>query len=166
MIWSELRASAWKYATYALAVLAVAAAITATVFHVQNLVLARDYDAAKTDRDQARAEVDALNGVLESERSKGKALAAIAAQYEKEKADVQATADRTIAELRSGHLRLRKLWTCPVAPAEGATDATASELDGQAELREQGAVDLVRLAAEADAQIRGLQAVIEADRRP
>lgn len=62
MIFSEIRAQAWKYACIAVAVLAVAAAITATVFRIQNLGLHRDYDAAKSERDSARAEVDALKG--------------------------------------------------------------------------------------------------------
>lgn len=61
MIFSELRASAWKYGCIALAVLAVAATVTATVFHIRNLVLVRNYDAAIGERDSARAEVDALS---------------------------------------------------------------------------------------------------------
>lgn len=69
MILANLRASAWKYGCIAVAVLAVAAAITATVFHIQNLELSSDYDAAKRDRDSARAEVVSLNQARERDES-------------------------------------------------------------------------------------------------
>lgn len=166
MILSELRANAWKYACLVAAVLAVAGLVAALLFRGNSARAGSERDAAIAQRDAARGEVVQLTGVIESERSKAQALANIATQYEKEKTDAQAVADRTIADLRAGHLRLRKLWTCPAPAASAETDTSAGEPDGQAELREQGAADLVRLAAEADAQIRGLQAVIEADRRP
>jgi hypothetical protein len=95
-----------------------------------------------------------------AEQAQAAQLSTIAQQYEQDKADAQAKADRTIADLRAGTVRLRKQWTCP-AQVPGAA-AGSAEPDADAQLREQGAGDLVRLAAEADAQIRGLQAAVKA----
>lgn len=164
IVFSEIRAQAWKYSAIALAVLAVAVFIAAIIFRGSAIRAGSERDAAHAERDQARAEVVSLIAVIESERAKSQALANIATQYEKEKADAQAVAVRTIADLRAGNLRLRKLWTCPPPIATSGEPAASGEPDGEAELREQGAADLVRLAAEADAQIRGLQAVVRADR--
>lgn len=61
MVFSEIRAQAWKWGCIAFAVLAVSAAVLATAFHIRNLVLVRDYDAAIGERDTARAQVDALS---------------------------------------------------------------------------------------------------------
>lgn len=94
---------------------------------------------------------------MDAEHKAAEALDKISKQYEKDKADAQAAHDRLVAELRAGTIRLRKQWTCP------ASAASSGEPDGGAELREQGAADLVRIAREADAQVRGLQQVIEAD---
>jgi hypothetical protein len=67
-----------------------------------------------------------------------------------------------IAKLRAGTLRLRHQWTCP---SVSATATAPSKPDADAALREQDASDLVRLAADADAQIRALQAVLMGERQ-
>ena len=70
-----------------------------------------------------------------------------------------------IAGLRAGTLRLREQWRgCTAAAGVPGTAASTAGPDAAAEQRSEGARDLVRIAAEADAQIRALQAVIRADR--
>ncbi|TPG50182.1 hypothetical protein EAH75_01410 [Rhodanobacter glycinis] len=102
---------------------------------------------------------------------------AVAAAIEKRQEAVTAAAERqmmqdnanavqkykdTIAALRAGTVRLRHQWTCPGVPAAAAS---AGKPDADTALREQGAADLIRLAADADAQIRALQAVLMGERK-
>lgn len=84
----------------------------------------------------------------------------IAEQRERENVEAQAKADRVIADLRAGTLRLRREWAGQANQCVPGTGAAASVGDANAELREQSASRIVRVAAEADAQIRELQAVI------
>lgn len=121
------------------------------------------------DADQLRAELEfaaaanyALVETLDAERAKAAELADIAAKYEQEKTDAQAAADRTIADLRAGNVRLQNRWAgCPAVPQ--ATPA-AGQPDGAADDRIESAGRVVRAAAECDAQVRGLQALVMADR--
>lgn len=103
-----------------------------------------------------RAEADA----------KEKAQAAATADAERQMMQDNANADQkykdTIASLRAGTVRLRHEWTCPSVP-QAAT--STRKPDGDTALREQDASALVRLAAEADAQIRALQAVLMGERQ-
>lgn len=69
-----------------------------------------------------------------------------------------------MADLRSGALRLRKQWSCPATSVPG-TPASSGESDAAAEQRNKDAADLVRNAADADAQIRALQDIVKADRQ-
>lgn len=96
MIWSELRAQAWKYGCIALAVLAVAAAITATVFHIQNLKLHGDYDAAIGERDSARAQVVSLNQA----RKRDDSAAALTVEARATVADQAAVSDQRAAQIQ------------------------------------------------------------------
>lgn len=114
----------------------------------------------------AAAQLTATQHARRLEQLQADTFAAQAAKYEKEKTDAQADADRTIADLRAGNLRLRAAWRCPAAAHLPAAAASAGEPDASAAAREQGAVDLVRDAADADAQIRGLQAILKAERGP
>lgn len=106
----------------------------------------------------------AADAARDAEHQQAKALAAIGARYEQDKTHAKEQADRVIADLRAGTLRLRQQWTCaPAATAAqvpGAAAATGRP-DGDAELRATGAGDLVRLAAQCDAQVRGLQAALQ-----
>jgi len=96
MIFSELRAGAWKYACIAVAVLAVAAAVAATVFHIQNLELGRDYDAAKSERDSARAEVVSLTKA----RARDDAAATLTVEARTTVADQAAVSDQRAAQIQ------------------------------------------------------------------
>lgn len=110
----------------------------------------------------AQALVAAEQSARAIEQAKAAQLATVAQQYEQDKAHAQATADRVIADLRAGNLRLRDQWQgCPASGVPGDA-AGGVKPDGDAQLRSEGASDLVRLAAEADAQIRGLQAAVRA----
>lgn len=101
-------------------------------------------------------------------------MAAAAAQYQKEKAHVEADRDRTIADLRSGALRLRIPIAAACAGTVGGTAAAPGAGAGRsddpttAELSAAAAEFLVGLAAEADAvvnQLTACQAVVIADRK-
>jgi len=165
MIWSELRAQGWKYGCILVAVLAVAAAVAATVFHIQNLKLHGDYDAAIGERDSARAEVDALKGVLDTERRKAEALTAIAQTHEDRLHEIESDSARRVADLESGNLRLRKLWAGSETQCLSETAASAAELAGQDRLRRESSERIIRAVETVQAQRDGLRAVTEADRR-
>ena len=97
-------------------------------------------------------------------------VAKAAADYEKGKADGQAIADRTVADLRRGNLRLRAQWRCEAIPAGSAAGlpapgGTAGQPDAGAELRNQDSGDLVRIGHQCDAQVRGLQAALKAQQQ-
>lgn len=68
----------------------------------------------------------------------------------------------TIAGLRAGTVRLRHEWTCPSLPA---TAARAGKPDADTVQREQDASALVRIAEDADAEIRALQTILSAERQ-
>lgn len=108
--------------------------------------------------DKARAEH--LANVIEIERKASADIAAIAEQYEQEKDDARINEARVVADLRADNLRLRQYWTgCEFSRVPTAT-GPASEPDAAADDRAESAARIVRAAAECDAQVRGLQAVI------
>ncbi len=120
---------------------------------------------AQFDDYKAQAAEDAATARSEARAKESEhraALVAVAAQYEKEKADALAAQVRVADDLRSGALRLRRQWQgCESAAARvPATAGAAPVADGDAELRSRGAGDLVGIGARADAQVRGLQAAL------
>lgn len=83
------------------------------------------------------------------------------AAYKRGMEDAEAKRTDVIADLRSGKQRLRDEWSCKAAPAgnvPGTPSPATEPLDATAD-REEGAGDLVRAAAQCDAQVTG---VIEA----
>lgn len=129
---------------------------------------------AEGDAQEARAELAEAIADWEAERARqqeaaranerrhAEELNAIAARYEQEKADAEAQRERELAALRDGSVRLRKLWQGCEAAAGSVPGASPSavESDAVAELRRQAAADLVRVGADCDAHVRGLQQVI------
>lgn len=95
--------------------------------------------------------------------AQAEALRQVGFQYERDKAHALDQKDAVIADLRSGALVLRKQWRCPKAPVSDAPSGAGSP-DVEAELRNTDAGRLVGIAAQCDAQIKGLQAVIVSDR--
>lgn len=107
---------------------------------------------------------DKANAEYRAKEQKGRdRLAEIGFQYERDKMAALDKKDAVIAELRDGTLKLRKQWRgCPAGvpgPSEGSGSA-----DDAPDLREAGAAELVRLGASCDAQVKGLQDVVRADR--
>ncbi|MHC9085352.1 lysis system i-spanin subunit Rz [Luteimonas sp. RIT-PG2_3] len=118
-------------------------------------------DQAASDLKQAQDALEFTNRTLEQERAKSAALAQVAQQYEQDKADAQKRADRVVADLRAGNERLHQRWQAAIATSElSAASAASGQLDAAAEDRAESAGAIVRAAIEADAQIRGLQAVV------
>lgn len=129
------------------------------------------YEAGKAKGDATVAAVEARDAAVlmeqkavaaAEERRMEQATAAAERQMMQDNADAEQKYKDTIAGLRAGTIRLRHEWVCPRLPE---TAASTSQPDGDAALREQDAADLVRLATEADAQIRALQAVLMGERQ-
>ena len=166
---SELRAQGWKYGC--LAVLAIAAAgwgcagmqsYRLQVAKGATAILARD--AALASALAAEATTQASEAAREQERISAAAVDAADKAYQRGKADAQAAADHVAAGLRAGNLQLREQWRG--CEARGVSDPAAStgRANGLAELRAAGTGDLVGIGAKADAWIRAVQAIAEADR--
>lgn len=165
---STIRAEAWKYGCYLLALLLVLAAVAAGV---QSWRLARAKEAAAVvARDYAKAEARAEGAARREEASRAEAVTHIAAAYQRGIRDGQAAADDLRADVQSGRLLLRDRFKCPAAK-RGVGQVAASPAGGDGE---EGAVlspedqeFLVRIGAEADEVVRQLQAcqaIVIADR--
>jgi hypothetical protein len=109
----------------------------------------------------AKQSAAAQMAARKAEQDKAQALAEVANQYEQDKAHAKAAADRTIADLRAGNLRLQDRWAGCVP---GATPG-AGQPDAAADDRAASAGRIVQAADDADAQIRGLQEALKADRK-
>lgn len=96
--------------------------------------------------------------------AQAEALRQVGFQYERDKAHALDQKDAVIADLRSGALVLRKQWRCSASPVSDAPSGAGSS-DADAGVREESAAELVSLAAQCDAQVRGLQAVVVTDRQ-
>jgi hypothetical protein len=120
---------------------------------------------AQEARRIAELTVVASEAARSSERKQAQALDAIAAQYEKDKTDAQATSDRTIADLRSGNVRLRRRWACPPAASVPGTSASTAQSDADATDREASAARIIHAAADADNQIKRLQDTLRDERK-
>lgn len=84
--------------------------------------------------------------------------------YEEGKRDAEANANTLAAELRAGTVRLHRRWAGCEAERRADTAAHSGELDAGAQDRAASAGRIVRAAAECDAQVRGLQAILMAER--
>jgi len=110
---------------------------------------------------QLAAQVDARR----KEYQLSTAVAAAAKSYEQGKADAESAAEKTLADLRSGTVRLRQQWRgCEAAARVPATAAAAAEPDGFDRLRGTGASDLVRIVGACQAQVDGLKTALIAER--
>jgi hypothetical protein len=96
------------------------------------------------------------------EAAQAKALANADQKYQQDLAHAKADSDAVIAGLRAGNLRLRKAWAC--LPRASAPAASSGQPDAGTDDRNESAGRIVRAADDADAQIRGLQAVLNAER--
>lgn len=113
---------------------------------------------------QSKAETAAQAGARTAEHASAQRANEIAESYERGKQDAQDTASRIAADLRSGNIKLRDAWAgCETQRLSDAA-ASASKPDAGADDRGESAARIVRAAADADAQIRALQALVRADR--
>lgn len=101
-----------------------------------------------------------------AEQAKAAEIAAIGEKYEQDKqANDRKQAD-LVASLRSGAERLHQRWQAALATSElSRTVASAAELDAAQRDREGSAVRIIAAADRCDAQVKGLQEVIRADRK-
>lgn len=165
MLLSELRASAYRIATFVLGAVAVMLLIVCLFLkdRATRAAVRAAAESARAEASEARAK--ALSEVIETERAAAKRANEIAAQYEREKVNAQAAADRTIADLRAGTLRLRERWQGCEARSMSAPAGASGEPDAAAADRAESAGRIVRAADEADAQIRALQDFIRSERQ-
>lgn len=116
-----------------------------------------DHDKAARAAAQeiARLQEAAIN----RERAAATELAAQAARFQQEQRDAQAQTDSTLADLRSGNLRLRQRLSaaqCPTGLPSAAAGAGGSDAAAQTGLRQADADFLVRESDRADAIVREL----------
>lgn len=105
-----------------------------------------------------RAEQDYLKKVMAMEAANQAFVDAELSKYIVKMEQGYAKRDQVIDDLRAGNLRLRKQWQgCSSSVPEA--DTSAGSADGEADLREAGAGDIVRLAAKCDATIEAFQAI-------
>ena len=115
--------------------------------------------AAEGDRDSARAELAQAQSIITTERANAAKANALAAQYEKDKADAQVASDHLVAELRDGNKRLHQRWQASIATGQLSAAAAAARVDdGGADDRYQSAGRAIGAADACDAQVRALQA--------
>jgi len=149
---------------YALLASLVANALFA--WRVQHLASQRD--DARSQRQTLVAEVATQRAAFEArarqlEREQHQALAGIRAIFDQEMTHANTKHEAVVADLRAGAVRLRRHWEARCATTElSATVAAAARADEGTELRERGAADLVRIGAECDARVRGLQSAVRA----
>lgn len=127
--------------------------------------------ASQIAMDKHLAEDRASERAAEQEANRYKdALAtaqnAVSAAYEKGKKDAEATAKRTVADLRAGNLVLHNRWTACQASLDVPSPTTATgELDAGTSDRNESAGRIVQAAAQCDAQVRGLQELLLLERK-
>lgn len=122
-------------------------------------------ETAEAQMQTLKAERDALEAMLAASHERALAMESVAQKYEQEKQDAEQRAEKLAADLRTGAVRLRQRWQgCPASPGVSAVAASTGITDAAAEDRSESAARIVRAAAECDAQVRGLQAIIRADR--
>lgn len=162
---SYLIARYWPHALIAVCLLAIAGVIGSGLYQW-------GYDTANVRAEKvigefAKAEAEAQEKARAVEQRRAEDLAALDAKYQRELDDAKGKAESVAADLRAGNLRLRQHWQASIATCELSADSAAAlHADEVAQLRAESAARIVRLGAEADAQIRALQEAYEALRRP
>ena len=105
-----------------------------------------------------RAQVHAAFVTLDAYMAGAKSMARIGEKLEQSHADSLAAKDGVIADLRRGNLQLRKHWQC--LPNSAPAPPASSGGDDEAQRRNEGAGDLVRVAHDADGQLAACQATV------
>lgn len=109
---------------------------------------------------QSKVEAKAVDQARGKERSQSEALAEIGEKHELDRQAAEGLADSVVADLRAGNYRLRnELASCETSRLSSAA-ASASQRDAGAISREEIAAAAVRIARDADDQLRACQAVV------
>lgn len=100
-------------------------------------------------------------------QTRAEAMSATATQYQEALKDAHRKHDRTVADLRSGALQLRRQWQgCEARVSEAGHAASGGrEPDADAELRAADSGNLVRAGAQCDAWISKLQQTLRDERQ-
>jgi len=121
-------------------------------------------DKAVANANLAKAETNATNAARAIERVQATKQAEIAESYEKGKTDAQANADRLVASLNAGTVKLRNGWaSCETMRLSDAA-ADSTEPDAAARWRHDSFGRILAGAQRDAAQIKALQAALMADR--
>ena len=124
------------------------------------------------DAERAAMALDAAAQEAESAATEAKqaaAFAALADNLRKENEHAKQNADRTIAKLRAGTLRVRETLRCPRAVPGAAAGPARSDDDGGAYVSRQNQEFFLRIGAEADGVARQLNTciqILQAERQP
>lgn len=120
---------------------------------------------AMMQRDAAQQVAMSEAKAREAERRAVERIAEIEAKHASELGRIESEVETLVSDLRAGNLRLHQRWQACTATGELSAAAARSGIaDARADDRAESASRIVRAAAECDAQVRGLQAVIRADR--
>lgn len=123
-------------------------------------------DKAVAEARHLREYAEVLEAVRDKERDSAERINRLAEAYETDKRNAQESADRLVADLRAGTVRLQNRWAgCQATASVSSAAASAAELDAEAADRAASASRIVQAARDADDQIRRLQQVVEADRK-
>jgi len=136
------------------------------VQHNKAVALAAVVEKDKAEADSAlfKAETNATNAARAIERVQATKQAEIAESYEKGKTDAQANADRLVASLNAGTVKLRNGWASCETRRLSDTAADSAEPDAGTSWRFGSASRIIAAADRDAAQIRALQAALVADR--
>ena len=139
-------------------IIALVLAVAGISWHdIHEIRAAAKATAAKDDAHAANVQ---LQLTLQTERNNTAAANAVAEQYEQDKAHAEQTATSIAADLRAARIRLRPVWRCPAAVAVPASSASAGQSHAVTDVQAAAAAAVVRVGAEADAQVKALQAFI------
>ena len=126
--------------------------------------MAADRRLAIYQQGVAESDRRAVEAQWRRERAQSAAFDAVTNQFEEDTHHAKAEADRVIADLRTGALRLRERWSTQVLACDAGIAAGAAKPDATADDRAASAGRIVRAAAECDAQVRGLQSILMKER--
>lgn len=116
----------------------------------------------RTELKQSKVEAKAVDQARGKERSQSEALAEIGEKHELDRQAAEGMADSVVADLRSGNYRLRnELASCETSRLSESSES-ASQRDAGAISREEIAASAIRIARDADDQLRACQAVVRA----
>lgn len=119
---------------------------------------------AEMQRDAAQQVAAAEQMAREAEHRHAADMARIGKEHQEALTHAQTAADRLVRDLRAGTVRLQERWRGCAADLSRVA-GTAGQTDDGSDDRGQSVGRIVRAAAECDAQVRGLQSVILADRQ-